>query len=269
MRAEERRGNRVVLVSARTGAGIAELVAALDEMVPRVDVLIDVLVPFSEGRLVARVHELGDVLDEEHTGEGTRIRANVPQRVAGELAAYVVPALTQRLRREPAGCLRPFGGSGRVERVTIRARDVRIAGEPRPSRRLARDARHQRRGRGHARAVALLDHRGSGVCRRARAGRAGRCDALAIRGWRDPTYRRSWLLLAVAPVAETAWLVSALYPSIWHGRCPRNQPATSVTYSPSRSSSPPCSACRCRTTTAAPGCAQVLTRLRPALAFGA
>ena len=119
LRAEERRGNRVVLVSARTGTGIGELVAALDELVPRVDVLIDVLVPFSEGRLVARIHETGDVVDEVHTGEGTRIRANVPQRVAGELAAYAVTGTHAQLRHEPAGCLRPFGGSGRAERVTI------------------------------------------------------------------------------------------------------------------------------------------------------
>jgi diguanylate cyclase (GGDEF)-like protein/PAS domain S-box-containing protein len=48
--------------------------------------------------------------------------------------------------------------------------------------------------------------------------------ALAMRAWRDPTYRRSWLLLAVAPVAETAWLIGALYPSIWHGALPA-QPA--------------------------------------------
>ena len=94
MRSEERRGNRVLLVSARTGQGIAELVAALDEMVPRVDVSIDVLLPFADGRLVARVHELGEVLTEEHTGNGTRITANVPQRVANELAAYAVTATT-------------------------------------------------------------------------------------------------------------------------------------------------------------------------------
>jgi GTP-binding protein HflX len=89
-RAEHRRGNRVVAVSARTGAGIAELVAALDEMVPRIDVCIDVLVPFADGRLVARIHELGEVLTEEHTGDGTHITAKVPRRVAGELSAYAV-----------------------------------------------------------------------------------------------------------------------------------------------------------------------------------
>jgi GTP-binding protein HflX len=95
MRSEQRRGNRVVLVSARTGKGLDELVAALDELVPRVDVSIDVLLPFADGRLVARVHELGEVLTEEHTGTGTRIKANVPKRVANELAAYAVPAASK------------------------------------------------------------------------------------------------------------------------------------------------------------------------------
>ena len=88
-RAEQRRGNRVVALSARSGVGVDDLIAALDEMVPRVDVLVDVLLPFSQGRLVARMHELGDVLDEQHTGEGTRIKANVPPRLAGELASWL------------------------------------------------------------------------------------------------------------------------------------------------------------------------------------
>jgi len=95
MRAEQRRGNRVVLVSARTGEGIADLVTVLDELVPRIDVCIDVLVPFNDGRLVARIHELGEVLTEEHTGDGTHITAKVPRRVAGELAAYAVAGVSE------------------------------------------------------------------------------------------------------------------------------------------------------------------------------
>jgi len=90
VRAEQRRGNRVVVVSARTGAGIDELLAALDDLVPRKDVCVDVLVPFAEGRLVARVHDLGDVELEEHTPHGTRLRARVPQRLAGELEQFAV-----------------------------------------------------------------------------------------------------------------------------------------------------------------------------------
>jgi len=94
-RAEHRRGNRVVALSARTGEGIPELIAALDELVPRIDVCIDVLVPFADGRLVARIHELGEVLTEEHTGEGTHITAKVPRRVAADLAAYAVAGVTE------------------------------------------------------------------------------------------------------------------------------------------------------------------------------
>jgi len=40
--------------------------------------------------------------------------------------------------------------------------------------------------------------------------------ALIFRGWRDAAYRRSWLLLAVAPMAETVWLGSALTPMFRH-----------------------------------------------------
>ena len=40
--------------------------------------------------------------------------------------------------------------------------------------------------------------------------------ALAWRGWRDRELRRSWLLLAVAPLAEAFWLATALSPVLRH-----------------------------------------------------
>jgi GTP-binding protein HflX len=89
-RAERGRGSRVVVVSARTGEGIGDLVAALDDLVPRPQRAVDVLLPFTQGRLVARVHDLGEVETEEHTEHGTRLRARVPERLAGELARYSV-----------------------------------------------------------------------------------------------------------------------------------------------------------------------------------
>jgi len=89
-RAERGRGNRVVVVSARTGAGVDDLVAALDDLVPRPEVSVDVLLPFTQGRLVARVHKHGEVESEEHTEHGTRLRARVPERLAGELSRYSV-----------------------------------------------------------------------------------------------------------------------------------------------------------------------------------
>ena len=90
VRAEQRRGNSVVVVSARTGEGIDELVAALDDAIPRPSVCVEVLLPFTQGRLVAKVHDQGEVEAEEHTEHGTRLRARVPQRLAAELADFVV-----------------------------------------------------------------------------------------------------------------------------------------------------------------------------------
>ncbi len=91
VRAEERRGHEVVVVSARTGQGIDRLVCALDRLVPRPEVSVDVLVPFSHGSLVARVHDLGEVESQEHTADGTRLRARVPAALAGDLRPFGVP----------------------------------------------------------------------------------------------------------------------------------------------------------------------------------
>jgi GTP-binding protein HflX len=88
VRAQQRRGTPVVVVSARTGAGIEDLLQALDEMVPRTDVPVEVLLPFSYGRLVAKVHEHGDIEDEKHTEHGTTLRARVPAWLAAELAGF-------------------------------------------------------------------------------------------------------------------------------------------------------------------------------------
>ncbi|GMA85450.1 hypothetical protein GCM10025868_07000 [Angustibacter aerolatus] len=55
---------------------------------PRVEV--EVLVPYERGDLVSRVHVDGEVLDEEHTAAGTRLRARVGSRLAAELEPYPV-----------------------------------------------------------------------------------------------------------------------------------------------------------------------------------
>jgi GTP-binding protein HflX len=76
-----------VFVSARCGDGIARLRARIAELLPRPEVDIELLLPYAEGSLVARVHAEGDVLAEEHTPDGTLLHA----RVGGELATAVLP----------------------------------------------------------------------------------------------------------------------------------------------------------------------------------
>jgi GTP-binding protein HflX len=79
-----------VVVSAKTGEGVAELLAAIEADLPRPDIEVTALVPYARGDLVSRVHDSGDVLDVEHTGEGTRMHAKVGEALAGELAPYAV-----------------------------------------------------------------------------------------------------------------------------------------------------------------------------------
>jgi GTP-binding protein HflX len=79
-----------VVVSAKTGEGVADLLAAIETDLPRPDIEVTALVPYERGDLVSRVHDLGDVIEVEHTGEGTRIHARVGEALAGELAPYAV-----------------------------------------------------------------------------------------------------------------------------------------------------------------------------------
>ncbi|HLZ37924.1 MAG TPA: GTPase HflX [Mycobacteriales bacterium] len=85
-----RREPGAVVVSAHTGLGLSELVDRIAAALPRPDVEVDVLLPYERGDLVARVHAEGQVLDEEHGGEGTRLAARVSPALAATLTRYAV-----------------------------------------------------------------------------------------------------------------------------------------------------------------------------------
>ncbi len=87
-----RREKHAVFVSARTGEGLAELTELVEAELPRPDVEVRVLVPWSAGQLVARVHDSGEVLSEEHVGEGTLLHARVSPALASDVAPYAVTA---------------------------------------------------------------------------------------------------------------------------------------------------------------------------------
>jgi GTP-binding protein HflX len=81
-------GQRTIAVSAHTGRGIDDLVSLVADLVPRPEIEVEVLIPFQRGDLVHRVHAEGEVLTEEHTPEGTRMRARVRPPLAGELQGF-------------------------------------------------------------------------------------------------------------------------------------------------------------------------------------
>ncbi|HLS44329.1 MAG TPA: GTPase HflX [Ornithinicoccus sp.] len=80
----------VVVVSARTGRGLDELVATIEAELPRPEIEVDVLLPYDRGDLVSRLHAEGDVLTEEHTEEGTRLTAKVTADLHGVLGSYAI-----------------------------------------------------------------------------------------------------------------------------------------------------------------------------------
>ena len=97
-----------VVVSARTGAGLPDLLAAIEEALPGRDEQVSALVPYGRGDLVARAHEEGEVLAVAHGEEGTQLTARVPPDLAAQLAgASPEPAVSGHAAQSP----RPAAGN--------------------------------------------------------------------------------------------------------------------------------------------------------------
>ncbi|HUQ38701.1 MAG TPA: GTPase HflX [Acidimicrobiales bacterium] len=66
-----------VVISARTGDGVTEFIDVLAERLRALSTVVELLVPYDRGDVVAAVHREGEVLTEEHEDVGTRIRARL------------------------------------------------------------------------------------------------------------------------------------------------------------------------------------------------
>ncbi|MFF0544520.1 GTPase HflX [Nocardia thailandica] len=75
-------------VSAHAGTGIEDLRERLSEVLGGLDVDVTVLLPYSRGDLVARIHADGRIISSDHEEGGTRIRARVPQALAAALSEF-------------------------------------------------------------------------------------------------------------------------------------------------------------------------------------
>jgi GTP-binding protein HflX len=79
-----------VVVSARTGDGIADALALVEGELPRPGVEFKALLPYERGDLINRLHQHGEIDSMEHTGEGTLVAGRANEDLAGELASYAV-----------------------------------------------------------------------------------------------------------------------------------------------------------------------------------
>ena len=76
-----------VVVSARTGEGVDELLAAIEADLPRPAVRVEVVVPYERGDLLNQVHETGEIEELAHESDGTHLVARVSDDLAHQLNA--------------------------------------------------------------------------------------------------------------------------------------------------------------------------------------
>lgn len=88
-----------VLVSARRGWGLAELCARIEAALAATMSTVEVLVPYSEGRLVDLFRRRGRVLAERHEAAGTVLRGQLPSALRGVFAPYLRHGAAARAAR--------------------------------------------------------------------------------------------------------------------------------------------------------------------------
>ena len=76
-------------ISARTGEGIDNLLAALVDRLDAKTIELDLLVPYDRGDVLAEVHQSGDVLALDHGAEGTEVTVRLPHDEAHRYRTFV------------------------------------------------------------------------------------------------------------------------------------------------------------------------------------
>ena len=79
-----------VAISAVTGAGLEELLLAVGDRLRAAASVVELLVPFDRGDVIAALHREGEVLGEDHEDGGTRIRVRVDSAGAARFPEFQV-----------------------------------------------------------------------------------------------------------------------------------------------------------------------------------
>ncbi|WP_394942324.1 GTPase HflX [Psychromicrobium sp. YIM B11713] len=80
---------RSVVVSARTGEGMDELLQQISNSIPRPSVELELLIPYDRGDLVNKLHQSdADILEQQHGQDGTWLKVKVREGLAAELAPF-------------------------------------------------------------------------------------------------------------------------------------------------------------------------------------
>jgi GTP-binding protein HflX len=81
-----------ILVSAAFGEGIDDLLEKIEPLLPRPEILVRALIPYSRGDLVSRIHSEARIVSVNHKDDGTLIEARVKPQLASELNPFLLDA---------------------------------------------------------------------------------------------------------------------------------------------------------------------------------
>lgn len=81
-----------VAVSARTGEGLDEFLRVLGDRLRSIAKVVELLVPYERGDVLASIHREGEVVSTFHEDGGIRVRARLGEASAGRLHEFVVPS---------------------------------------------------------------------------------------------------------------------------------------------------------------------------------
>ena len=81
---------RAVSISAKTGEGLAPLLAELGTQLRPVREFLDLRVPQSEAAVIARIHAVGQVVTSRYSGKNARFKVRIPPHLREEFAPFVV-----------------------------------------------------------------------------------------------------------------------------------------------------------------------------------
>ena len=82
-----------VAISAATGEGIPALLAELGSQLRPIREFVELSVPHEQAGVIARLHEVGQVVERDYNGETARFKARIPPHLHEEFAPFVVREL--------------------------------------------------------------------------------------------------------------------------------------------------------------------------------
>lgn len=79
------KAHRTLYISARTGEGLEECREVLAGMISDEYVLLERILPYTDGAALQQIRKSGQILEEEYLPDGVRVKANVPKTLYGKL----------------------------------------------------------------------------------------------------------------------------------------------------------------------------------------